>query len=148
MIRELIDKKVDEIVLAYRNAHHITNGDVCPELDYDLMVAKDTLEEAIQVICNEQEKATYEELVPSWYIYTDCDGEFHMETFGKITDNQFFTKVSYKICHNDLDNSNMHKIFFRGKEVVYTGWQRGMKFEYQDLDGNTVWIGCFEDWDH
>lgn len=148
MIRELIDKKVDEIFLAYREANHITNGDICPEDDYDLAVAKDTLEEAIKVICLKQERATYEELVPSWYIYTDCDGEFHMETFGKITENAFFTKVSYKICFDDCDNSNVHKIFYKGKEVEYAGWQPGMKFEYKDLDGYTVWVGYFEHWDH
>ena len=90
----------------------------------------------------------YNDLAPSWYIYTDCDGEFHTVAFGEITEDAFFTRVSEKICFDDLDGSDVHKIFYKGKEVEYAGWQRGMKFEYKDLDGNTVWVGYFENWDH
>ena len=90
----------------------------------------------------------YNDFVPSWYIYTDCDGEAHSKTFGQITDNQFFTKVSEHICFCDCDDTTVHKIFYKGKEVEYVGWQPGMKFEFQDLDGNTVWVGYFEHWDH
>ena len=151
MIKEFIDEKVDEIFLAYQNAHNITNGDISPEHAFDLEVAKDTLAEAIQVVCNAQKRAiNYDDFTPSWYIYTDCDGEPHVQTFSSALENddQFFTAVSRKICFNDLDDSNMQKIFYKGKEVVYAGWQRGMRFEYKDLDGNTVWVGYFPEWDH
>jgi hypothetical protein len=92
----------------------------------------------------------YNDFTPSWYIYTDCDGEPHVHTFSSASDNRdaFFTDVSRKICFGDLDDSNVHKIFYKGKEVEYVGWQPGMKFEYKDLDGNTVWVGYFEHWDH
>ena len=90
----------------------------------------------------------YNDFSPSWYIYTDCDGEVHTEVFGQITEDQFFTRVSKKICFDDIDDSTVHKIFYKGKEVEYAGWQPGMKFEYKDLDGNTVWVGYFEHWDH
>ncbi len=148
-IRELIDAKVDEIFLAYQAEHNITNGDINPLHALNLEVAKDSLEEAIEVICIAQKMAiNYDDFTPSWYIYTDCDGEYHTVAFGEITENAFFTKVSYKICFDDCDNSNVHKIFYKGKEVIYAGWQRGMKFEYKDLDGNTVWVGYFPEWDH
>lgn len=148
-IRRLINKKVNEIFLAYRKVNNITNGDIHPVHAIELETAKDALEEAIQVICNAQKRATvYDDLAPSWYIYTDCDGEYHTVAFGEITEDAFFTKVSYKICFDDCDDSTVHKIFYKGKEVEYAGWQRGMKFEYKDLDGNTVWVGYFENWDH
>ena len=90
----------------------------------------------------------YNDFVPSWYIYTDCDGEAHSEVFGQVRKDFFFTKVSQRICFDDLYDSTVHKIFYKGKEVEYAGWQPGMKFEYKDLDGNTVWVGYFEHWDH
>lgn len=95
-----------------------------------------------------ENEVNFENFTPSWYIYSDCDGEFHTEAFGQISESAFFTKVSYKICFDDLDRSTVHKIFYKGKEVEYVGWQRGMKFEYKDLAGNTIWVGYFEDWDH
>ena len=93
-------------------------------------------------------KINYDELAPSWYIYTDCDGEPHTVAFGEITEDGFFTKVSYKICFDDLCDENVEKIYYKGKEVFYVGWQPGMKYEFKDLEGNTIWVGYFEDWDH
>ena len=90
----------------------------------------------------------YNDFIPSWYIYTDCYGEAFSEVFGQVTDDFFFTQVSRKICFDDLDDSNVHKIFYKGKEVEYAGWQPCMKYEYKDLDGNTVWLGNFPEWDH
>ena len=90
----------------------------------------------------------YNDFTPSWYIYTDCEGEPHSEVFGQATDDHFFTKVSKRICFDDLNDENVEKIFYKGKEVFYAGWQRGMKFEYVDANGETVWIGYFEHWDH
>jgi hypothetical protein len=148
-IRELIDDKVNEVFCEYQRSHNITSGDIEP-LDWArLEICKDELADHIQRICDKQPRAiNYDDFTPSWYIYTDCDGEAHSEVFGQITDDQFFTKVSKKICFDDLDDSNVHKIFYKGKEVIYAGWQPGMKFEYKDLDGNTVWVGYFEHWDH
>lgn len=90
----------------------------------------------------------FNDLTPSWYIYTDCEGEPHLEVFGQVTDDQFFTKVSKRICFDDLTDETVEKIYFKGKEVFYAGWQHGMKFEYEDANGNTVWVGYFEHWDH
>ena len=95
-----------------------------------------------------KEIINYDDFIPSWYIYTDSDGDAHSETFGQITADKFFTKVSKKICFDDLDDSSVQKIYYKGKEVEYAGWQPGMKYEYKDLEGNTVWVGYFEEWDH
>lgn len=148
-IRELIDDKIQEVFYEYQQAHNITSGDIEP-LDWArIEICKDQLADHIQCVCDKQAKAiNYDDFTPSWYIYTDCEGEAHSETFGQVTDDQFFTIVSKKICFDDLDDSTVHKIFFRGKEVEYAGWQPGMKFEYTDFDGNTVWVGYFEHWDH
>lgn len=96
----------------------------------------------------EKEVIHLDDFTPSWYIYTDCDGEAHSETFGQITEDLFFTKVSKKICFDDLEDITVQKIYYKGKEVVYVGWQLCMKYEYKDLDGNTVWVGYFPEWDH
>lgn len=149
MLTELIDKKVDEIFLAYHKARNITNNDIRLEDEYDLQVAKDKLEDIIRKICRKQEDATnYYDLVPSWYVYTDCDGEVHSEAFGIITEDAFFTKVSKKICHGDLDNSTVHKIFYKGEEFIYAGWQPGMKYEFLAVIGDANWVGYFPEWDH
>ena len=96
-----------------------------------------------------EKEINYDDFTPSWYIYTDCDGKAYSQTFsGDITEDGFFTKVSKKIAFDDLDDITVQKIFYKGKEVEYVGWQPGMKFEYTDLDGNTIWVGEFPHWDH
>ena len=148
-IRQLIDEKVHEVFYEHQMANNIISGDISPFDALELDELKDALANCIERICDKQPRViNYDDFAPSWYIYTDCDGEPHTEVFGQITENAFFTKVSKKICFDDLDDSTVHKIFFQGKEVEYAGWQRGMKFEYADLDGNSVWVGYFEHWDH
>ena len=148
-IRQLIDEKVDEIFLAYQNEHNIKNGDIQPLHAIDLEVTKDTLAEAIQVVCIARKNAlNYDNFTPSWYIYTDCDGEAHDIVYGHNDTNQFFRDVSERICFCDCTDDTVEKIFYKGKEVEYAGCQPCMKFEYKDLDGNTVLVGYFEHWDH
>ena len=92
----------------------------------------------------------YASFTPSWYIYTNEEGEPHVQTFSSELDNPdpFFVDVSRKICFGDIDGSSVHLIYYKGIEVACIGWQPGMKFEYQDLDGNTVWVGYFPEWEH
>ena len=52
------------------------------------------------------------------------------------------------IAFSDCTEKQVEKIYFKGKEVVYAGWQHGMTFEFKDLDGNTVWCESFPHWDH
>ena len=90
----------------------------------------------------------YENLAPSWYIYTDYEGNVYAKHFGDADEGLFFTSVSRAICFDDCDEITVQKIYFKGKEVEYAGWQPGMKYEYKDLDGNTIWVGYFENWEH
>lgn len=149
-IRELIDDKVCEVFYEYHQSHNIISGDISPLDALRLDELEDELAKHIQCVCDKQERViNYDDFAPSWYIYTDCEGEPHVKTYDAfVSEDAFFTQVSKHICFDDLDDTNVHKIFYKGKEVIYAGWQPGMKFEYKDLDGNTVWVGYFEHWDH
>ena len=149
MLRELIHDKINEIFAEYQKANNIISGDIKP---YDAVILadlEDSLAILIERVCEHQKKAiNYDDFTPSWFIYTDSEGTAHSETFGQTTPDQFFTRVSRRICFDDLDDITVQKIYLGGKEVIYAGWQPGMKYEYQDLDGNTVWVGYFPEWDH
>ena len=150
MLEQLIHDKINEIFAEYQKANNIISGDIDPLDQLQLDLIERGLRQLVEKVCSYQPKAFYlDDFTPSWYIYTDCEGEAHSETFGSdVTEDQFFTKVSKKICFDDLDDSNVQKIYYKGKEVYYAGWQPCMKYEYKDLDGNTVWVGYFEEWDH
>ena len=147
-IRELVHDKINEVFLEYQKANHITNGDIHPEDALELDDIEEALEELIERVCAYQAKATFDDFTPSWYIYADHEGNAYAKHFGNVDEDFFFTNVSKKICFDDCDDDTVVKIFYKGKEVFYAGWQPGMKYEYKDLDGNTVWVGYFEEWDH
>ena len=90
-----------------------------------------------------------DDLTPSWFIYTEPDGEptcvVHNDPHDELG---FFVKVAKCIAFSDCTEKQVEKIFFKGKEVVYVGWQHGMTFEFKDLNGNTVWCESFPHWDH
>lgn len=149
MLKELIHDKINEVFLEYQKAYDITNGDIEPfDAEY-LDQLEEQLSDHIERICKKQsDKINFYDLVPSWYIYTDSDGEVHSEAFGQITEDQFFTKVSKKIAFDDLDDITVQRIFYKGREYIYTGWQPCMKFEFLAVEGNDTWVGQFEHWDH
>ena len=149
MLKELVHDKINEIFLEYQKANHITDGGIEPfDAEY-LDRLEEELANHIERVCAKQPKEiNYDVFAPSWYIYTDEDGEFHDVVYGYDHINEFFTDVSYRIAFDDCSGETVHKIYFKGKEIQYVGWQSGMKFEYEDLDGNTVWVGVFEHWDH
>lgn len=95
-----------------------------------------------------EEEPDYDNFIPSWYIYTDREGIAHSEAFSKIDMDKFFYIISKRIAFDDLSGETMHKIYYKGKEVEYVGWRPGMRFEYKNLKGKTVWVGQFEQWDH
>jgi hypothetical protein len=149
MLKELINIKVDEIFAEYQKANNIISGDisVADALALDTLIGQ--LENLIERICSKQQRAIdLEKFVPSWYIYTDHEGIAHSENFHGTDMDQFFYSVSKRIAFDDINEETVQKIYFRGKEVEYAGWQPGMKFEYTTLDGNTVWVGYFPEWDH
>lgn len=150
MLKQLIHDKINEIFEEYREENN-TNGVFIEPFDAQYLdELEQKLEQVITNICSYQPKAiNFDDFTPSWYIYTDCDGYAHSETFnGEFDEDCFFTKVSKKICFDDLEDITVQKIYYKGKEVQYAGWQPGMRFEYKDLDGNTIWVGDFPHWDH
>jgi hypothetical protein len=150
MLKKLVHDKINEVFLEYQNANHITSGDIEPfDAEY-LDRLEEELTHHIERVCAKQPKEiNFDDFTPSWYIYTDDEGIPCSRTFdGDVEANQFFTDVSYRIAFDDCSGETVQKIYFKGKEVEYVGWQQGMKFEYKDLDGNTVWVGVFEHWDH
>lgn len=149
MLQQLIHDKINEIFAEYQEANNIISGDIDPFDALQLDLIERGLEQLVEKVCAKQSKAIYlDDFAPSWYIYTDCEGTAHSETFGQITEDQFFTKVSKRICFDDLADETVQKIYYKGKEVYYVGWQPRMKYEYKDLKGNTVWVGYFPEWDH
>lgn len=93
-------------------------------------------------------KNNFDTYTPSWYIYTDEDGKVHDVVYRHDYINEFFADVSKRIAFNDCTGETVQKIFFQGEEVEYAGWQHNMRFEYIDLNYNTIWVGQFEHWDH
>ena len=148
-IRELVHDKIDEVFLEYQKANNIISGDISPEDALILENFEEAFADHIERICSKQPKAiNYDDFTPSWYIYTDWEGNAYAKHFGSVDADFFFTSVSKMICFDDLDDTNVEKIFYKGKEVFYAGWQPCMKYEYTDADGNTIWVGYFEEWDH
>jgi hypothetical protein len=149
MLDQLIHDKINEVFLEYQEANHIISGDIDPFDAIQLQEFEEILAVFIRRICAKQPKAiNYDNLAPSWYIYTDAEGIAHSETFGNVDMDMFLYKVSKRIAFDDLDDITVQKIYYKGKELKYAGWQPCMRFEYKDLNGNTVWVGEFEEWDH
>ena len=149
MLQDLIHEKINEIFLEYRQANNITDGGIDPFDAERLEQIETALAELIERVGKYQKKRTdFDNLAPSWYIYTDAEGIAHCETFGKIDMDMFFYQVSKRIAFDDIYDETVQKIYYKGKEVEYAGWQPCMKYEYKDLDGNTFWVGNFPEWDH
>lgn len=147
-LKQLIHDKINEIFLEYQKAHHILNGDITP-FDAERLVRIETaLCTLIEDVARYQQRKQVDPNDISWYIYTDAEGIAHSETFSGIDMDKFLYKVSQRIAFDDCSGETVQKIYFKGKELKYVGWQPGMKYEYTDLDGNTVWVGQFEEWDH
>ena len=149
MLKELISTKINEIFAEYQEANNIISGDIHPLDALHLDRIEDELKELIAKVCAYQPKQPkFDNLAPSWYIYTDCDGIAQCVTYGSIDMDKFFYAVSKRIAFDDINCETVQKIYYKGKEVEYAGWQPCMKFEYTDLDGETIWVGYFEEWDH
>ena len=148
MLNKLIHTKINEIFAEYQKANNIISGDISVVDALELDRLAEDLEALIIEICAKQPKQSFDKLAPSWYIYTDYEGIAHSETFGEIDMDKFFCKVSKRIAFDDVNCETVQKIYFRGKEVEYAGWQPCMKMEYKTLYGETVWVGYFPEWDH
>lgn len=145
MLRELIHDKINEVFLEYQEANHIISGDIEP---FDAVLLDELecqLEIVIKKICAKQPR---EDIPASFYIYRDAEGIAHSVTYEHIETDKFFCEISRRYAFDDCSGEDIIAIFWRGKEIEYAGWQPCMKFEYKDLNGNTVWVGEFPEWDH
>ena len=145
MLKQLIHEKINEVFLEYQEANHIINGDIDPLDAVQLEQIEEVLAVLIRRVCSYQPK---EEIPASFYIYRDGEGIAHSVTYKSIDTDKFFYEISQRYAFDDLSNEEIIAIFWRGKEIEYAGWQPCMRFEYKDLNGNTVWVGEFEEWDH
>lgn len=149
MLQELIHEKINEVFLEYQKANNIISGDIDPWDAQCLEDLEDKMAKLIADICMTMPKeVSFNSLAPSWYIYTDYEGIAHSISFNNIDMDKFFYEVSRRIAFDDCTEETVRKIYYKGKEVFYVGWQPGMRFEYQDLVGNTIWVGDFPNWDH
>lgn len=145
MLKELIHTKINEVFAEYQEANNITSGDI----DVADALALDTLEtylaEHIKRVCDKQPK---KEPPASFYVYRDSEGIAHSVTYKHDETDRFFTSISRLYAFDDCSNDEITEIYWHGIRVEYAGWQSGMRFEYKDLNGKTVWVGVFEHWDH
>ena len=149
MLKELIHNKINEVFAEYQEVNNITSGDIDPWEAMRLDRIENALVDVVRRVCaTQQERINFDDFAPSWYVYTDSEGNAYSKTFGQISADFFFTNVSKKICFDDCSDERVHRIYYKGREVEYAGWQPKMKYEYKDLDGNTVWVGEFPEWDH
>jgi hypothetical protein len=84
----------------------------------------------------------------NFYIYLDYEGNYAVKAYDKIDTDKFFYEVSKKIAFDDCTQEIVIDIFWKGSRIMYAGWQPGMKYEYKNLDGDTIWVGYFPEWDH
>ena len=143
MIKHLIHKKINEVFLAVQKDKGITDGGIEPFDGLRLEELEEELTELIEKVTDYQLKGH-----SASYTYETSEGIECQKTFKHINIDKFFTEVSNIIAFSDCTGYTVTNICFDGKEVEYGGWQPNMRFEYEDMDCNTVWFGVFEHWDH
>ena len=144
MLKELIHDKLNEVFLEYQNAHHIASGDIMPTDALELDRLEGEFENLVRRVCAYQPRET----ATSFYTYTDDEGNTKTVTYEDTFVDKFFTEVSKRIAFGDCTEETVTEIYWQGKKIEYAGWQSNMIFEYKDVNGNTVWIADFPEWDH
>ena len=143
MLKELIHDKINEIFLKVQNAKGIIDGGIEPLDALQLEQLEEALAELIERVTDYQPKG-----YSASFTYRTAEGNTYVKTYELVDMYKFFHDISNVIAFGDCTNYTITNICFDGKEIEYAGWQQGMRFEYKDLDGNTVWVGVFEHWDH
>lgn len=144
MLKEFIHSKINEVFAEYQEANGITSGDIAP---YDTLVLdaiETNLVQLIERVCAYQPK----ELPASFYVYRDGEEITHSVTYRYDETDEFFTAISRLYAFSDCSNNEIIEIYWHGIRVEYAGWQPNMRFEYKDLNGETVWVREFPHWDH
>ena len=145
MLKELIHEKIVEVFLKYQTECNVVSGDIHPMDALKLDQLENELVELIEKVVAYQPK---KEIPASFYIYRDGEGIAHSVTYEHIDTDKFFYEISKRYAFDDCSGEEMVAIFWRGKEVFYTGWKPCMRLEYEDRNGNIVWVGEFPEWDH
>ena len=143
MLRELIHDKINEVFLEYQKANNIIGGDIEPLDALQLDLIERGLEELVKRVGDYQTKG-----FTACYTYETAEGNIYVKSFELISMFEFFREVSNVIAFGDCTGFSIVSIELDGKLIEYVGWQPNMFFEYQDLDGETVWYGSFPEWDH
>lgn len=143
MLKELVHNKINEAFAEYQEAKNILDGDITPIDAARLEGIEIMLCELIERVCLYQKK-----MPQSFYIYTDDEGIAHTKVYDKIDMDKFFCEISKRIAFSDCSGEEVTKIYWKGKEVTYLGWQSHMTFQYINSKGTIIWSGMFENWDH
>ena len=84
----------------------------------------------------------------TFVIIRDDEGIVRVTAYDRVDTDVFFHTISKHYAFADCSGDDIIAIYWRGKEVCYVGWQPNMRFEYKDLNGKTVWVGDFPNWNH
>jgi hypothetical protein len=87
-------------------------------------------------------------ITDTFIVYENSEGSTEVWAFEKIDMDKFFYRISKHYAFSDCSMEHITRIYYKGKEIEYVGWQPNMKFEYKDRNSNTIWIGEFPEWNH
>ncbi len=77
--------------------------------------------------------------------YVDDEDAVRVECDGM--DNAF-TAAARLQAFCDIYNVRRVEVHHAGRTYRYAGWQPGMRYEYVNKFGTTIWCGDFPKWDH
>lgn len=89
--------------------------------------------------------------------YKDCfilrdrdDGEILIKAYDGSERDKMMVDISQHICFEDCDDTfAIVAIYYRGRQIEYTGWQPNMLLQYEYVEtGDLAWEGSFPQWDH
>ena len=143
MLKELIDKKISEIINTY--ATHLGAEVHISEFEQGrLQHIKSALHDAIDSVVIQKEESTSKDT----FFIVQVNGETYVQSYINIDMDKFFYKVSKVIAFSDCSDERILGIFYNGIEVHYAGWKPNMRYEFKDNNGLTIWVGDFPEWDH
>lgn len=89
--------------------------------------------------------------------YKDCfilrnrdNEEFFINAYDGSERDKMMVDISKRIYFEDWDDAfAIVDIYYRGRQIEYTGWQPEMLFQYEYVDtGDLAWEGRFPQWHH
>lgn len=84
-----------------------------------------------------------------FYVTYTLDGKVGFMFFDKESPaSSAFIVAAREEAFSDCSGVSDIVVHHGKHEYRYTGWQPGMVLEFGDNDGNVVFSGCFESWDH